>query len=200
MSTPVNLAPYFSLTGILTDGTTLPGDTGLDVGGYTYSSNLIGSGLTFAGVPFVFGAPNVASAVTNTTIPLPVGQYSVLAMLGTGLNGNRPSNSVVVNYTDGSQDTFPQSFSDWFTPQSYPGEQIALPTAYRDNTDGTINHPGPFNLYFYSFVLQQNKMVSSVQLPTIVRVIFLAITLLPPVNLDTVLSPQLTTYGQDYII
>ena len=52
-----------------------------------------------------------------------------MLLLATGVNGNQPDQTFVVTYVDGSTTTITQSLSDWFTPQSYPGEAVAVATA-----------------------------------------------------------------------
>jgi hypothetical protein len=66
--------------------------------------------------------------------------------------------------------------SDWFTPQSYPGETQALTMNYRDNSTGTTDGE-VFRLYSYSLALNSAKTVRSITLPQNRNVVVLAITL-----------------------
>jgi hypothetical protein len=52
-------------------------------------------------------------AVSNTTIPLPAGNYATLKLLGSAVNGKQANQSFVVTYTDGTTTTITQSLSDW---------------------------------------------------------------------------------------
>src|ERR1035438_6266743 len=65
-------------------------------------ANLLGSTVTFGGASFAMGPANAPSAVSSATVTLPAGQYSTLAMLGTGVNGNQASQTFTVTYSDGT--------------------------------------------------------------------------------------------------
>ncbi len=173
----VSLAAQYNRSGIVTDGTTFTSG-GLDMGGQAYSANLLGSTISFDGLSFTFGPPNVPDTVTSTTIPLPSGQYSTLAMLGTAVNGNQASQTFIVNYSDGTNSTFVQSLSDWYTPQSYPGESEAVTMPYRDVQNGTEDNRVHY-LYGYSFALNGAKTPTSIALANNPNVVILAITLTP---------------------
>jgi hypothetical protein len=172
---PVNLSSVYNHSnGIVNDGTTFT--VGLDQQGNAYSANLLGSAVSFEGASFALGPPNAPDFVSNATVALPVGQYSTLAMLATGVNGNQASQTFTVTYTDGTTSTFTQSLSDWHTPENYAGESQAVTMAYRDNSAGTKNSQA-FYLYEYSFTLNGAKTVSSVTLPGNTNVVVLAMTL-----------------------
>jgi F5/8 type C domain len=171
----VNLASAYNRSGIVTDGSVYTSG-GLDGLGYAYSSNLLGSTVSFDGSSFTLGPANARDAVSSTTIPLPPGSYSTLAMLATAVNGNQPSQTFVVNYSDGSSSPFARSLSDWYTPQGYAGESEAVTMAYRDMSNGTQDNR-TFYLYGYSFALNNAKTASSITLPSNSNVVVLAITL-----------------------
>src|SRR5262249_31147113 len=90
--------------------------------------------------------------------------FSSLKLLATAVNGNQPSLTFTVHYTDGTSQTITQSFSDWATPQSYAGEAVAVSTSYRDLSNGT-KQTGTFNVYGYRFALNSSKTVQSIRLP-----------------------------------
>jgi hypothetical protein len=174
----VNLGPYYNVSGIFTDGTTFPITSGLDRSGHGYSANLLGSVVNFQNTSMAIGPANVPNAVTSTTVVLPAGQFSSLAMLATGVNGLQTSQTFTVTYTDSTTSVFTQSLSDWFVPQNYPGESKAIPMAYRDASNGTQN-PNTYYLFGYSFALNNAKTVSSITLPFNNNVAVIAITLNP---------------------
>jgi nickel-dependent lactate racemase len=87
-----------------------------------------------------------------------------LEILAAAVNGNLASQKFIITYTDNSTTTITQSVSDWFTPQGYPGESVALSTAYRDVYKGTTDNR-TFDLYGYSFGINANKTVKSLTLP-----------------------------------
>ncbi len=99
-----------------------------------------------------------------------------MKFLATGLNGNQPSQTFLVTYSDGTKTSFTQSLSDWHTPQNYAGESTASAMSYRDNSIGTRDGR-PFFLYSYSLALNTAKTVSSVTLPANRNVVILAMTL-----------------------
>jgi hypothetical protein len=173
----VNLASVYNRIAMVTDGST-SGSLLLDGQGYAYSANLLGSTVSFHGSSFTLGPANAPDAVSSATIPLPTGQYTTLGMLATGVNGNQPSQTFVVNYSDGSSSNLVQSLSDWFSPQSYAGESVAVTMAYRD-TAGGGKDDRTFNLYGYSFTLNSTKTATSITLPNNGDVAVLALTLVP---------------------
>ena len=176
-SSQVNLSSVFNKIGIVTDGSTF-NTGGMDGGGNAYSANLLGSSVSYLGTSFSIGPANAPNVVSSVTIPLPAGQYSTLGMLASAVGGNQLSQPFKVNYTDGTSSSFSQSISDWHTPQSYPGEGIAVLMAYRDVANGTAD-ARPFYLYGYSFALDSSKTVTSLTMPNLPNDIAIAFTLTP---------------------
>ncbi|MGD0435790.1 MAG: peptidase S53, partial [Bryobacteraceae bacterium] len=161
----VNLSKAFNGVGITIDGKPFTGG-GLDGIGYAYSGTLLQATQTFSGVLFQLGAagqPDVVSGSTSA-IALPPGQYSSLLVLATGVNGAQLSQPFEVTYSDGTSVTFTQSLSDWFTPGNYAGELTALSMPYRNAANGTEDNR-PFQLYGYTFNLNNSKTVTSITLP-----------------------------------
>jgi hypothetical protein len=177
--TPVDLSSEFTVNGIYTDGSTYS-TGGLDGTGYSYSANLLTATRVFDGTLFDFGPPNGLDAIggTGQSLSLPPGQFSALMLLATGVEGGQASETLTVNYTDGTSSKFVQSFSDWFTPQKFPGEYEGVAMAYRNYENGTKDQR-TFNLYAYRFVLKPSKTVQSITLPNDAHVLVLAATLLP---------------------
>ena len=195
---PVNLASAYNLTGIYTDGTTFSATGGIDGAGAAFSATLMGSGKTWNNVPFTFGPANASDAVNNTTISLPAGQYTTLSLLATAVQGNQLSQTFTVTYTDNTTSTFTQSMSDWFTPQNYAGESVALSMAYRNMYTGT-QEARTFDLNGYSFALNSAKTVKSVTLPANQNVVLFAVTLPPvaaPADFSLSASPTSLTETQ----
>jgi hypothetical protein len=174
----VGLTSTFNREGMVTDGTVFTG--GLDGGGAAYSATLLGSLLSVNGVTFSLGTANTNNAISaaGQIVALPGGQYSALKMIATGVQGSQTAQPFTVTYTDGTTQSFTQSLSDWFTPQSYAGEAVAKAMAYRDLAGGTTDNR-TFNAYVYSFALNAGKTVQSVTLPNNSKVEVLALTLTP---------------------
>src|SRR5262249_42003524 len=122
------------------------------------------------------GSPNVSDVVSaaGQTITLPGSNAASVSFLATGVNGNQPSQAFTVTYADGSTQTFTQSISDWFTPQSYPGEATAVTMPYRDTFLGGRDNR-TFRVYGYSFTLDPTRAVQSIKLPNDANVEVLAI-------------------------
>ena len=120
-------------------------------------------------------AANDVSA-SGQAITLPSGQFSGLQWLAAAMNGSQTSQTFTVTYTDGTQSTFTQSISDWFTPQSYAGELQAAKLPYRDTYAGGRDSR-TFYLYNYKFNLNNAKTVQSIRLPNNANVQIMAMTL-----------------------
>ncbi|HVN44079.1 MAG TPA: chitobiase/beta-hexosaminidase C-terminal domain-containing protein [Steroidobacteraceae bacterium] len=168
----VSLTSSANVDGIANNGAPVP-NGGLDGSSDAYSATLLGSALSWGGNTYLFGGADVADAASNTTIPLPAGNYTTLSLLATAVRGNLTSQAFTVNYSDGTSATFTQSLSDWYTPQNYPGESRALTMAYRITPTGALDNR-TFYLYGYAFALNPAKTVASLTLPKTRNVIVLA--------------------------
>ena len=160
--------------GITTNGAKFSG--GLDGVGNALSSTLLGNSQAWNGANFTIGAAgsnNVVQAA-GQTIALPAGQYSKVELLATSVNGNQAGQVFVIHYTDGTSTSITQSMSDWFTPQSYSGESLAVTSVYRNTSAGGADNR---TFYVYGYVLNtdSSKTISSITLPTNQHVDVLAI-------------------------
>jgi len=185
IGTAVNLASSFNVTGVYLDGSTFSSSGGLDGGGAAYSANALGPARVLDLVKFAFGPGNMADAIsaTGSPVPLPAGRYNSLVLLATGVQGSQ-TQAVTITYADGTTKTFTQSFSDWFTPQNFPGELVAVAMPYRDISDGTQDDR-TFNLYAYQFTLDPRRVVKSFSITNDRDVLVLAATLVGGVPLPT---------------
>ncbi len=172
----------FSATGGLDgggDGCTLPNGCA-----DAYSAQQLGLSpgpipfLIVNGALFGFGPVNTADCTTDCVpdaISLPGGPgatfwlpfdelrpYTTMTLLGTGVQGSH-TGTVTVNYTNGSSDTFNQTFSDWCNFGANVNESIAVGGINRINSDGTLNG-ATCNLYSYTYALDPNRIVRSVTL------------------------------------
>jgi hypothetical protein len=179
VGTQVDLSPYFDIYGIYQDGVTYT-TGGLDGDGYSYSANLLTASRVLNSVLFNFGPANQPNSVAANaqTISLTQGKYADLVLLGTGVQGNQASQTITVNYTDGTSAKFVQSFSDWFTPQKFAHEYEAVAMPYRNFENGTKDQR-IFNLYAYLLPLNKTKVVQSITLPTNPDVMVFGATLVP---------------------
>jgi hypothetical protein len=174
-TTTVNLSPSANVYAIATNGTAAL-NGGLDGGGDVFSETTVGAGYSWYGYSFVFGAANVADAVSNTTVALPGGQYSGLYFLATATGGGYPNQVFKVNYSDGTSTTLQQGVSNWsYGSALYPGEEIALTVPYRLWQGWQDNRQ--FNIYGFSMELDSTRTAVSITLPATRNVATLAMTL-----------------------
>lgn len=182
-ATSVNLAPYYNVSALFTNGTPVT-QNGFGAG-YAYSANSLGHTVTWNGLSFPLGQPNAPDAVSNVTVTLPAGRYAQLSVLAATSYGPK-TGTFVLHYSDGSTGNFTQSFSDWGTPQNFPGdalndasESIAVATPNRVAPTGTTQS-GPWYLYGYTFPAGSFKTLTSVTLPSTANIVVLAADLVPP--------------------
>jgi len=173
-----DMASAFNISAFYTDGTTFPASGGIDGIGYAYPASFLGGSQVWSGSTFTLGPANAANAVTGQTVKLPAGSFARIDMLATAVQGNQAGQKFIVNYSDGTSSTFTQGLSDWFTPQNYPGESIAVAMPYRVTSSGTKDGR-TFNLYGYSFVLSSGKTATSLVLPANASVVVFAVTMVP---------------------
>jgi hypothetical protein len=189
--TPVPLSPSYNINGIYTNGTSFSSGSGFDSGGNAYSSNLLGSSVTWNNITYQLGPANAPDAVRNTTISLPPGYYASLNMLGALVNNTTASNTFVVTYTDGTTSSFTQSLSDWVFPLNWPGETEITCVPYRNTFSGGQDAHLTC-VYGYQIPLNSSKIVQSVTLPSGPGdVVMLAMALVsPPVPGTLVYTPS----------
>ncbi len=175
----VPLTSSYNIMGITTDG--MPyNNGGFDDSGWAWSAELLGRVVTWQGVSFPIGAPEVADAVTSATIPLVPGRFATLLVLGDLVNKQQPPTAqFVVQYTDGTLAKFQQSLSDWVLPRNYAGETLAKCMPTRHLLDGSTD----FNsvcVYGYQLSLDPARTAASITMPKNRNVLFLSMVLLPP--------------------
>ena len=173
----VGLTGTDNVYGIARPGAAITGG-GIDSSGDAYSADELGPSVTWSGQTFQFAPPGPGSAAAAKVLALPAGQDVSLSILATAVEGNHPTQTFVVTYTDGSKTTFTQSLSDWHTPQNYAGESPVITTNYKLLSNGT-KHLGAYSLYGYTFLLNSAKTVQSLTLPNTKDVVVLALNVTP---------------------
>lgn len=169
-STGTTVTAAYNLNGIYPDKSTFSCTGGLDGDGNAYSSNLLGTSVTWNGITFSIGPTNLADTwQANTITPSTAeqGKYSTLTILAAAVNVTNTgvlSGTLTVNYTDGTTTSFTQNFSDWYNPEGFNGESIAKTMPYRDMCNGQKDNR-IFDVFGYSFAINANKTVKSVTLP-----------------------------------
>ena len=145
---------------------------GIDGGGYAYAADLLGNSVTWDNTVFSLSTPRLP-AVADSTINLPATHASAIKLLATAVRGNRPDQSFVVHYTDGTSTRLPVSLSDWVTAQNYAGETVVRRMDYRVSPQGTASY-GPVNLYGYSLPTDPGKTLKSLTTPPTPYVVVLS--------------------------
>jgi hypothetical protein len=177
--TQVPLTSSYNVNGIYTDGSSFS-TGGFDGTGAAYSSNLLGTSVTWNNITYSLGPTNAPDAVANTTVPLPAGHYATLNLLGALVNGNvTTASTFIVTYTDGTTTTVSQHLSDWVFPLNYPGETVITCVPYRNNSNGTTDAHLTC-VFGYQISLDSTKIVQSVTLPATRNNVFLAMSLVTP--------------------
>ena len=140
------------------------------------SASLMAVLLSVTNLPRVARAAGAtADAVSNTTIPLPAGNYATLNLLGSAVNGKQVNQSFVVTYTDGTTTTITQSLSDWWgPPQNFPGESLVLAMPYLITPSGSTLNEVVY-VYDYKLALNSAKTVKSLTLPHTRNVVVMAV-------------------------
>jgi hypothetical protein len=193
-ATTLSAAPVqVPLTGVANiEGITTPGYRflgGFDYDSWAYAEELIGSSITWQGIPFAVGPANENDVLSSATVPLPTGAYGTLLMLGDMVNNISPSiETFTVTYTDGTTKSVQQGMSDWVNPRNYPGETVVQCYPWRHNLDGT-NDQNSVCAYGYSITLDPSKTVASLTLPNSRDIVMISFVLVPPVVQGT------TTYN-----
>ena len=177
-SESVDLSKAFNARGFFGDGAQFGLNDGFDEGGAAYSAALLGATVMRHETVFKLGKTAAANAVScrGQVVALPAKPYKSLWLLGAAVEGSQRAQTFTVTYTDGTTDTLTQHFSDWYQPQSFPGEERAVTMPYRNMADGSKD-TRVFSLYDYGLALNSAKTVKSLTLPDNSNVKLLAVTL-----------------------
>ena len=150
ISTPIDLSGYFNAFGITTPPWQVPNHQGFDGNGNYFNSDYTGPGtkdpipgtpITYAGISFPIGPiptaagqvggsgnssknnpPNFVQARGQTiTVNVDPDKSDYLYLAGAAANGDQTSQKITLKFTDGTTETWTQSFHDWASvgpPQS----------------------------------------------------------------------------------
>jgi hypothetical protein len=181
---PGDLAPYYDLSGISSDG--VASNANYDGDGFSYSQQALaaagltpGGTVTSGGLSYTWpdapaGQPDAVSA-GGQTIPVsaPAGATQI-GFLGSAVNAGTTgaSGTVTITYTDGTTSTGTLGMSDWTldagsgSPQF--GDVTVATTPYRDATDGSSQ---AINTYVFADTIpvDASKTVASITLPATVN-------------------------------
>ena len=159
ISTPIDLSSSFNAFGITTAPWQAPNNQGFDKNGNYYNSDYTGSGtkdptpgtpITYSGITFPIGPiptedgqvggggnsakknpPNFVQAKGQTIdVSVDADKSDYLYLAGAASNGDQLSQKITLKFTDGTTETWAQSFHDWAsvgTPQQDAQSQITNP-------------------------------------------------------------------------
>ncbi len=172
--------PNFTNEGVsLTDG--VKETANYDGGGYSYSNVALMADGFRSGAPVetqgvTFQWPTIATGqddnwqAAGQVIPIPaaIGSGGQLALLGSSTNGPS-SGSAIIRYSDGSQQTFTLSFSDWTlnggSAGVMSGNTIVATMPYRDQPTGSKQTVKTY-LFYTAVAMFGGKTAVSVTLPS----------------------------------
>lgn len=182
-STPVDLSKNYTNCGIANGKTQVDNWGGFDGHGYYYYSEAIKSTIAWSGATFVLGpVPESRRPLANFAlgaiisndeyetiygyqiVQLPQGDYRWLYLAGAAANGSLPNQTLTLTFTDGTIDTWVQSFSDWCFPQSYQGEAIIQKQTQWVNQVGNVHNQVNY-VYGYAYKIPAGKQLASVKFP-----------------------------------
>ncbi len=161
-------------TGISDDAN--PTGANLDGGGASYSGQALaaatpsltpGATVTHDGLTFTWpnaqpGTPdNVVAG--GQTVPL-TGSGSTLGLLGAGDYGTA-SGTATITYTDGSSQSFPLSYADWWANAATAGDDILTSVPYINQPTGRQNQR--VSIYYASLPLAAGKTPQYLTLPNV---------------------------------
>jgi beta-glucosidase len=161
-------------TGISDDANTTAGN--LDGGGASYSAQALaaatpsltpGATVTHDGLTLTWpnaqpGTPdNVVAG--GQTVPL-TGSGSTLGLLGAGDYGTA-SGTATITYTDGSSQSFPLSYADWWANAPTAGDDILTSLPYINQPTGRQNQR--VSIYYASLPLAAGKTPQYLTLPNV---------------------------------
>jgi hypothetical protein len=176
----VSLSSVANETALANNG---KGAGGLSNSGYSFSANLLGPTVSWAGPTFTLGSAGALDAVSGKTVTLPAGSFNTLSVLATAAYGDQLNQVFTVTYTNGTTQTFTQSMSDWGGATNYGassatflGESVAATMAYRVTPSGATQN-GPWYVYGYSFPINPALTVQSLTLPANGDVVVLGVEL-----------------------
>jgi hypothetical protein len=195
ISTPIDLSTYFNAFGITTQPWQVPNNQGFDGGGNYYNSDYTGSGsynpvpgtpIIYNGISFPIGpiptAANQVGGSGNSSTNNPFNfvraagqtiQVSVdadksdyLYLAGAASNGNQMSQTITLNFTDGTTETWNQSFHYWGSdgppqPSSLPWVPASM-TTFGANTKLPVKVATTANLQNSTLNNSQLSQVASV--------------------------------------
>ena len=168
ISTPIDLSTYFNAFGITTPPWQVGNNQGFDGNGNYYNSNynvvtegtqnttVPGTPIIYNGISFPIGpVPTNANQVGGTegplnfvratgqtiTVSVDADKSDYLYLAGAASNGNQLSQTITLNFTDGSTEKWTQSFHDWASVGPPQSSNRTWPPAYTSAPGANMKLP-----------------------------------------------------------
>jgi streptogramin lyase len=182
-STSVDLSGDFNFWGIANGQTQAANNDGFDRNGHYYYSGDLPSSLTWASATFNFGPTSTSKHGTNNfvqaqgqSIGLPAGDFGMLYLAAAAANGSQENQQFTLHFSDGSQETWTQSLSDWCSYESFEGQTVLSTQSNWVDQVGNVRSQTN-RVYGYAYQLPAGKTLTSITLPNNHNVGILAIAL-----------------------
>ena len=182
-STSVDLSSDFNFWGIANGQTQAANHDGFDHNGHYYYSGDLPSSLTWGSATFNFGPTSTSKHGTNNfvqaqgqSIALPSGDFGWLYLAAAAANGSQENQQFTLHFSDGSQETWTQSLSDWCDYESFEGQTVLSTQSNWVDQVGNVRSQTN-RVYGYAYQLPAGKTLTSITLPNNHDVGILAITL-----------------------
>jgi hypothetical protein len=162
--------------GIANGKTNVSNSDGFDGNGnYYYSgTDVVGdlpSPLVWGGVIFDYGPTSTTKHGTDNfvrasgqEISITAGTFSSLCLAAAAANGSQTDQVFTLKFSDGSQETWTQSLSDWCVYEAFDGQAIASTQDYRVRPNGNTQEITNY-VYGYSYDIPAGKTLESITLP-----------------------------------
>ena len=182
-STSVDLSGDFNFWGIANGQTQAANHDGFDHNGHYYYSGDLPSSLSWGSAIFNLGPASTSKHGTNNfvqpqgqSIALPAGDFDTLYLAAAAANGSQENQQFTLHFSDGSQETWTQSLSDWCDYEAFDGQSVVHTQSNWVDQVGNVRSQTN-RVYGYAYQLPAGKTLTSVSLPNNHDVGILAITL-----------------------
>ena len=170
-STSVDLSGDFNFWGIAHGQTQAANNEGFDHNGHYYYSGDLPSSLTWGSATFNFGPTSTSKHGTNNfvqaqgqSIGLPAGDFGMLFLAAAAANGSQENQQFTLHFSDGSQETWTQSLSDWCSYESFEGQTVLSTQSNWVDQVGNVRSQTN-RVYGYAYQLPAGKTLTSITLP-----------------------------------
>ena len=170
-STAVDLSGEFNFWGIANGQTQAANNEGFDHNGHYYYSGDLPSELTWSGATFELGPTSTSKHGTNNfvqaqgqSIGLPTGDFGWIYLAAAAANGSQTNQTFTLHFSDGSQETWTQSLSDWCAYESFDGQTVLHTQSNWVDQVGNVRSQTN-RVYGYAYQLPAGKTLLSITLP-----------------------------------